>query len=142
MNEIAKTNVKERLEKAMETEGLKPSETANIIGIHPNYVSMIKNPNTWDKCPGSVWDFVLLWVNSGQSLKEYFEKHGKFMPVKREVKPEIEIPKVKKEKPIKEIKRETKGITKGNLIDLLLEEKNFLQGKIDAINLLLKHYIS
>jgi hypothetical protein len=136
MNEIAKTNVKDRLEKAMQTEGLKPSEVAKIIGIHPNYVSMIKNPNTWEKCPGSVWDFVLLWVNSGQSLKEYFEKHGKFMPVKSEKKSDL-LPKVR---PVKKEKQESKPVSKANLTDLLLEERTLLQDKIDSINVLLKYY--
>ena len=82
MNDVSKTNIKNRLEKSMEHEGLRPSEVARIFGIHPNYISTIRNPNTWVKCPNSAWDSVLLWVNSGQGLIEWSEKHGKVLPEK------------------------------------------------------------
>ena len=159
MNEIAKTQTQTKLVKAMEHEGLRPSEAAAIIGIMPNYISMIKNPNQWDKCPSKAWDAVLLWVNSGQSLKEYSEKHGKVLPPE---KPHIELPpkviSVKqpeinkpliKDKPEalakrkKELaERENTRPSKGQLIDMLIAEKELLKIKIDAIDVLLKHYIS
>lgn len=89
MTEIAQTQTQTRLVKAMERERLRPSEAAQIIGIMPNYISMIKNPGMWDKCPAKAWDAVLLWINSGQTLKEYAEKHGKVLPP---VKPKVELP--------------------------------------------------
>lgn len=84
MNEISKTQVQTRLEKAMETEDIRSSEAAGIFGIQPNYISMIKNSNLWGNCPARVWEEVLKWVNSGQRLKEYSEKHGKILPYKAE----------------------------------------------------------
>ena len=90
MNEIAKTQTQTRLVKAMEHEGLRPSETAEKLGIMANYISMIKNQKMWDKCPAKAWDAVLTWVNSGQSLKEYGEKHGKVLPEKKyELPPKV-----------------------------------------------------
>ena len=85
MNDIYKTNIKDRLDKAMESEGLRPSETARIFGFHPNYISMMRNPDTWIKCPKSAWETVSLWINSGQSLKEYSEKHGRVIPQEQKV---------------------------------------------------------
>jgi hypothetical protein len=150
MNDISKTNIKTKLEKAMEAEGLKPSETARIFGIHPNYISMIRNPDTWTKCPASAWETVLIWVNSGQGLNEWSEKHGKFSPNKYEPKPVVisKVVKVEpakevvKKEPAKEVKQGPKRATKGELLDMLIEEKALLQQKIDAIDVLLKHYIS
>jgi hypothetical protein len=85
MNDISKTNIQTKLVKAMAAENIGPSETARIFGIPPNYISMMKNPQAWDKCPKSAWEAVLLWINSGQGLKEYSEKHGKVLPEKKEV---------------------------------------------------------
>lgn len=84
MNDIAKTNIKTKLEKALETEAVGASAAGRILNINPSYVSMIKNPATWPKCPNSAWESVLLWVNSGQSLMEYSEKHGRVCPEKKE----------------------------------------------------------
>lgn len=146
MNDISKTNIKTKLESAMEKEGLKPTETARIFGIHPNYISMIKNPATWVKCPAKAWDEVLKWVNSGQGLTEYSEKHGHVLPEKHEPKPGTVISKVIKTNPVKEekreVKQESKKASRGELIDMLIEEKTLLKSKVDAIDLLLTHYIS
>jgi len=149
MNEVVKTNIKTRLECAMEKEGLKPTETARIFGIHPNYVSMIKNPNTWVKCPQSAWESVLTWVNSGQGLLEWSEKHGKVLPEKPE-KSEIPKPLVTVKPEALERRKEElavrnqkpKRATRGELIDMLIAEKELLKCKVDAIDVLLKHYIS
>jgi hypothetical protein len=84
MNDISKTNIQTKLVKAMAAENIGPSETARIFGIPPTYISMMKNPQAWDKCPKSAWEAVLLWINSGQGLKEYSEKHGKVLPEKHE----------------------------------------------------------
>lgn len=84
MNDISKTNIQTKLVKAMAAENIGPSETARIFGIPPTYISMMKNQQAWDKCPKSAWEAVLLWINSGQGLKEYSEKHGKVLPEKHE----------------------------------------------------------
>jgi len=84
MNDIAKTNIKERLEKAIESEKLLAQDVASIFGLHPSYISWIKNPKYWERCPVSFWDKLLLWANSGQGLREYAEKHGKVLPEKQE----------------------------------------------------------
>ena len=34
----------------------------------------------WIKCPAKAWEAASLWVNSGQSLKEYSLKHGRVFP--------------------------------------------------------------
>ena len=80
MNDISKTNTQTRLNKAIESEGLKINEV---------YVSMIRNEKFWPNCSAAAWDSVLTWINSGQSLKEYSEKHGKVLSPE---KPRIELP--------------------------------------------------
>jgi hypothetical protein len=93
MNDISKTQVQTRLNKAIESEGLKINDAAACLGINATYVSMIRNEKQWTKCPFAAWEEVLKWVNSGQRLKEYSEKHGKILPykaeeIKREEKPQ------------------------------------------------------
>lgn len=76
MNDIAKTSTAARLIKAMEREKLGPADTGRIIGILPQYVSMMKKPEYYSKCPASAWEAALKWANSGQTLEEYSQKHG------------------------------------------------------------------
>ena len=182
MNDIAKNSTKERLERAIEKENLLAQDVAAIFGMAPSYISWIKNPKYWDKVGDHFWDKVLAWVNSGQSLKEYSQKHGKELPPdkhadKKFIDPVAEalwqksVDNVAKEKEAKEKfkpvdstpemkdkienaerlakhpyfsgkKEEHRRLSAGEMVDLLLEEKKFLQCKIDAIDVLLKHYIS
>ena len=100
MNDIYKTNIKTKLDNAMEKEGLRPSEVAHIFGFHANYISMIRNPETWVKCPKSAFEAVSAWINTGQGLKEYSEKHGRVYPEKHEPKPGTVISRVIETKPI------------------------------------------
>lgn len=79
MNDIFKANVKAKIEKAMEKEGLNQATTAKCIGIAACYVSLIKNPENWDKVPVAAWVIANKWVNSGQGLMEYSKKHGKVL---------------------------------------------------------------
>lgn len=65
---------------AMIAEGLTNKEAAEAIGIQGNYLSMIKHPDQWPKCPAQAWVKTVNWVNSGQTLKEYAVKHGKVRP--------------------------------------------------------------
>jgi len=164
MNDIAKTQTQTRLNKAIESEGLKINEVAECLGIKATYISMIRNEKHWPNCSAAAWESVLKWVNSGQSLKEYSEKHGKVLPTKHSevAKDEIEAlrknlsnykpdtikkePRVKVrpealERRQKEINKEARP-SKGKMIDMLLEEKDSLKAKIDAIDVLLNHYIS
>jgi hypothetical protein len=80
MNDIARENIREKLVKAIESEGLTLKQAADILNVLSSYVSMIKNPSHWNKTPASAWEKALAWVNSGQTLREYAVKHGKVRP--------------------------------------------------------------
>lgn len=80
MNETSKSLTKLKLINAIEAEGLTNKEAAKAIGIPDNYLSMIKNPKQWPKCPARAWEMAIKWVNSGQTLREYAVKHGKVRP--------------------------------------------------------------
>jgi len=159
MNDIAKSQTQNKLNKAIETEGLKINEVAECLGIKATYISMIRNEKHWPNCSIAAWDSVLKWVNSGQSLKEYSEKHGKVLPTKHSevAKDEIEAlrknlsnykPDTIKEEPIVKVKPEAlernkeARPSKGQMVDMLIEEKESLKAKINAIDVLLNHYIS
>lgn len=146
MNEIAKENIKTKLETAIKVENLLNQDVAAIFGIHHCYMSWFKNPKYWDKISDTVWERVCAWVNSGQSLKEYSEKHGKVLPEPKVHKPKEGIsykPEVKDRiKSIKPKKSEPPRLRKGVMVDLLLEEKELLKCKIETIDTLLKYYIS
>jgi hypothetical protein len=162
MNEIVKQNIKTRLEAALSKECLTTVSAGRKLGVKDNYLSMVKNPKTWVGCMYA-WDALLKWVNSGQSIVEYSEKHGHVLPEKKEsvsepakneTEPSVIVPKIEDfssyprikikpgvlERRQKEI--EHKRMSNGELIDALLKEKALLREKIDAIDVLLKHYIS
>lgn len=99
MNDVSKTNIQTRLIKALETEGISTTSAARCLGIKDTYLSMMKNPENWDKCPAHAWETVLAWVNSGQKIEEYSEKHGHVLPEKVMPKPGMVISKVIKVDP-------------------------------------------
>jgi hypothetical protein len=160
MNEIVKANIKSRLEKALVTENLSTNEAAALLHVKATYLSIIKNPETWGKCGIAVWETILTWVNSGQGIREYSEKHGMVLPEKHEPKPGTFLSRVIEKQPVKaevmvrvkpealesrkkefaERIPEPKRASKGELIDLLIKEKDLLIRKIEAINALLKYY--
>jgi predicted transcriptional regulator len=142
MNDIAKTSIKDKLVTALNNESLSKTKAGELLGVKPQYLSMVLSPSQWNKFPELTWELLQKWVNSGQGLIEYSEKHGKVLPEKHESKPGTVISKVIKKEPIKEIKQEPKKATEGEFIDMLIEEKALLRRKIDAIDLLLTHYIS
>jgi len=162
MNEIVKANIKSRLERALITENLSTNEAATLLNVKATYLSIIKNPETWGKCGIAVWETILTWVNSGQGIREYSEKHGRVLPEKHEPKPGTVISRVIEKEPVKaestvkvkpealerrkkelaEREQKPKRASKGELIDLLIEEKDLLTRKIEAINALLKHYLN
>ena len=128
MNEIAKENIQRKLIEAMDKESLKPGQAAKFLNIIPGYISMIKNKDQWDKCPKAAWVTVLLWVNAGESMKEYAGKHT-------EVLEKISL---KKEKEI--IKEIVPPSQKQRLFYLLKVEKLLLEEQIHAIDVLLECY--
>jgi hypothetical protein len=164
MNEIAKQNIREKLETAQHKEGMSLKHVGDILGISTAQVSWIKNPRLWFNIGPAPWEKVLIWINSGQSLLEYEKKHGKVVAIKEDSEqvsdktvpvpelipstPEVVVP----DEPIITIRPgilekrqkelEHKRMSNGQLIDLLLQEKEILQQKIEAIDVLLKHYIS
>ena len=88
MNEIAKKATADKFLRALEKEQLTKAEAGACIGFTPANVSYLLNDKYWDRL-GIYWDKILAWVNSGQSLREYSEKHGKVLPPEKPVSKKI-----------------------------------------------------
>ena len=147
MNEIAKQRISERVIEALDKEILSKNKAGPMLGIPPSYLSCVVNPKKLNKCPDASWDILQKWVNSGLSIKKYVEKNG--VLTRDEIKKEV-ITKEQTESNAtligivndpkdQELKPQ---LTKGYMIDFLIKEKDSLKVKIDAIDVLLKHYIS
>ena len=98
INEVAKQNCQSRIYIALAKEDLKNSEAGEILGVAVYDLLHIKNREHWGKVSTMAWNKVLAWVNSGQTLREYAVKHGKFMPEKVGSMPSIvliEVPTMK-----------------------------------------------
>ena len=80
MNDIAKAATVDKFSRAIQAEGLGKAEAGAFIGLMPAQVSYLFNEKYWDRLGNNGFETVLKWVNSGQSLKEYSEKHGKVLP--------------------------------------------------------------
>jgi hypothetical protein len=142
MNEICKTAIKDKLIIALEKEGLSKIKAGELLEIKPQYLSMVLKAEQWGKFPESTWDILQKWVNSDQGIIEYSEKHGKVLTEKpKKDEPIIKVKPEALEKRKKELAEKEKRATKGQLIDMLIQEKELLKSKIIAIDILLKHYI-
>lgn len=151
MNDIAKTSIKDRLIINLEKEGLLKTKAGELLGVKPQYLSMVLSSSQWNKFPESVWDILQKWVNSGLSITKYGEKNG----ILTERKPEKSVPKTKETVPelvtigskmndfaTEMVAKPEPRPTNGQMIDFMLAEKRELAAKIEAIDVLLKHYIS
>lgn len=65
MNKVTMERVAEKVLKAISDEGLSNMEAGKILGVKPNYLSMIKKDTYFDKVPKNVWDSLHAWANSG-----------------------------------------------------------------------------
>jgi hypothetical protein len=126
MNDIAKQNIVEKLLSAIKLEGLTQTEVAKMFHVDPSYISSMKNPKWWKLCSAEAWDKFLQWVNSGQKLREYSEKHGKFMPEKHEPKAGTVISREISRKPI-----EKKEVEEHSPESVMPEEKDPEQARAD-----------
>lgn len=146
MNDITKTSIKDKLITALSKENLSKTKAGELLGVKAQYLSMALSPSQWNKFPEATWDILQKWVNSDQGLVIYSEKHGKILPEKSEVqKPLVTVrPEAleKRKSELAELKQEPKRLSAGEMIDFLLAEKVSLKAKIEAIDVLLKHYIS
>jgi len=144
MNEIAKQSISNRLRIALSKESLTKVKAGELLQINSNYLSMVDKPDQWKKFPETSWDVLQKWANSGQGIVEYYEKHGKVLPEKKEIpEPRVTVKPEALEKRKKELaETDSKRLTNGQLIDLLIKERDLLKEKIAAIDILLKHYIS
>ena len=112
MNDIAKAATVDKFSRAIQAEGLGKAEAGAFIGLMPAQVSYLFNEKYWPRLGNVGWDMLLKWGNSGQSLKEYSEKHGKVLP---EIPQRHELPpKAVKVQPVKEntMKPEDVGVKK------------------------------
>lgn len=145
MNDIAKRKVVEKLFSSIKMEGITQIEVAKMFKVDGASISSMKNPKLWKHVVQKTWDIFLQWVNSGQKLREYSKKHGKFMPEKET----ITLSGTKSDVPIEEqeqVKQELVNnlgpirVNKVSFVDMLIKERAMLKVKIEAIDLLLEHY--
>jgi len=171
MNDIAKQATADKFLLVLKKEHLSKKEAGECIGLIPAQVSYLFNKHYWDRLGNVYWDKVLAWVNSGQGLQEYGKKHGKVVVEKQEdTKPktvddimdnvaksaERHLRRAEKKKTVdlgngvgktttieekEQEEAKTPRPSVGQMVDMLIEEKKSLQEKIEAIDVLLKHYI-
>jgi hypothetical protein len=55
----------------MEVEKLMNAEVGKILDINPAYLSIIKKPEQFGKCPMKAWRKMHIWYHSGSPLKGY-----------------------------------------------------------------------
>jgi len=79
MNDIAKQATADKFLQALKKEHLSKKDAGECIGLTPAQVSYLFNKHFWSRLGNVGWDKVLKWVNSGQGLQEYGEKHGKVL---------------------------------------------------------------
>jgi hypothetical protein len=71
MNNKTMQRIAEKVLLQMESEKLMNVETGKLLDINPGYLSIIKKPDQYDKCPMKAWRKMHVWYNSGSSLRDY-----------------------------------------------------------------------
>src|SRR5574343_234871 len=90
ITESQKHAIIEKLRRQRENEHISNTDAGRNLGIPANYVSMMCNPEQWEKCPAWAWNKVNTWYNSGQKLSEYSTAHAAVSPRQaEELKPEV-----------------------------------------------------
>ncbi len=84
MNDIAKQRIVDKLFESLKLEGITQSEVAKMFHVDGSYITSMKYEKYWHFVPATTWELFIQWVNSGQRLREYCEKHGKVVPEKKE----------------------------------------------------------
>jgi hypothetical protein len=69
--DTTKRLISEKLKLTLESEGLSNKEAGGILGIMPQYLSMMKNPEFWKNVSKKNWKLVNDWRNSGVPLRYY-----------------------------------------------------------------------
>lgn len=64
----------------MEMEKLMNTETGKLLDINPVYLSFIKRPDQYDKCPMKAWRKMHVWYHSGSNLRDYDYRKAPEMP--------------------------------------------------------------
>lgn len=55
----------------MDVEKLMNTEAGKLLDINPVYLSFIKRPEQYDKCPMKAWRKMHVWYHSGSNLRDY-----------------------------------------------------------------------
>jgi len=71
MNKVTQERVAEKVLKAISDEGLTIRKAGEILGVKPNYLSMIKKDMYFGNIPKQAWDDLHVWVNSGSKIQHY-----------------------------------------------------------------------
>jgi hypothetical protein len=124
MNDIVKQNIKEKLELALHKEVLTVQRGAELLGITPTQASFIKNPRLWSNVGMKHWESLLQWINSGQTIMEWSQKHGKVLCEKPDVKKMLDSIEIKKEtekrvsesEPVVAVPRKPNSVPKAEVI--------------------------
>jgi hypothetical protein len=162
METLRKKELSGALRKAMTEEHLWSHDTVKLLNINPQYVSMMLNPNSFDKAGSTAWVRIEDWFKTNDTLANYKFPDGEeiWKPKEKAESKDFNIQSPKKEKlngkkvataPGKGTKLESENDTlmeafkKGDISDLIYirqleEERNTLLKKnselINSVNVL------
>jgi len=63
--------ISEHLNETLTREDLSKREASEMLGIKPQYISLILNEKYWDSCSAKIWEKVEAWHTSRLPLKEW-----------------------------------------------------------------------
>lgn len=76
-NDVAKQAIIDKINKAIETEGLSVKHAAQCMGLRPAAISGMRKQKNWKHVGATEWDKARKWTNSGESLIKYAQKYIK-----------------------------------------------------------------
>jgi hypothetical protein len=91
-----KKAISKHLKEALVNEHMWNSTAAQILNIRSEYLSMIMNPNLWNKAPQSAWDRLNEWHSSAGPISEFKIPEGKQIKEQHSIKKQYGKPKKEK----------------------------------------------
>ena len=64
MSTINRKQISDALKEAMNREELHTRDAARALNLHPCYISMAQNPNSWDAMGKAPWVRLEEWINT------------------------------------------------------------------------------
>lgn len=141
ISDLTKQLVAARLKDALEKEALSNKEAGEILGVMPQYLSMMKNPNFWKNVSKRNWKILNDWRSSGVPLRNYNSNLVSSEPApEHPIEPVIEAPnEIESEVDLQLDEEQSETKQQSSIKDLLLNSQKPIEKDEEVLALMIEN---